>query len=198
MKWNLARAMHPALPAALVLALLLSLGCEQKPASNLPRYDKIGGEFTLTGHGGKPVSLSDFRGKAVLIFFGFTNCPDICPTTLLTLKRLHGKLREQADRLQVVFITLDPERDGPGQMAEFVAQFHKSFVGLSGSLDDIRGVAKKYSVFFKKTDTGSAAGYLISHTDVIFLIDQAGQTRGLYHAQDPLEKMLSEVKSLLD
>lgn len=188
------------LPAlmALIMLLVLTAACEKKPESKLPRYEKIGGKFTLAGQNSQPVSLSDFKGKALLIFFGFTNCPDICPTTMLTLKRVHTQLGERAGQLQVVFITLDPERDGPKQMAEYVAHFDKSFVGLTGSLEQIREVAKRFSVFFKKNDAGSAAGYLISHTDVIYLIDQEGTTRGLYQAKDPVEKMLGDVKSLLE
>ena len=195
------RGVEPAawvLTAAILAALLLTAACEKAPEADLPRYEKIGGDFTLAGHEGQPVRLSDFKGKAVLIFFGFTNCPDICPTTMLTLKRVHSQLGEHAGQLQVLFITLDPERDGPKKMGEYVAHFDKSFMGLTGTLEQIREVAKKFSVFFKKNDTGSAAGYLVSHTDVIYLIDKQGTTRALYQAKDPVEKFVKDVKSLLN
>ncbi len=110
--------------------------------SELPIYEKLGGNFTLMGHHGAKVNLQDFQGKIVLIFFGFTHCPDVCPLTLNHLELLMKKLGDDAKEAQTLFISIDPERDNPKRLKEYLAYFHPTFLGLTGSKIEIFKVAK--------------------------------------------------------
>ena len=180
---------------ALAFVFLLTAGqATTLTAGELRLYETIGGDFTLTGPDGKPVSLNDFRGKAVMLFFGFLNCPEVCPTTLLTMKKVRQKLGKSADRFQVIFITLDPERDEPVMMGQYVSHFHKSFLGLTGNKEQIGKVAKLYHVGFKKVPIKET--YTIAHTDVLYLLDQQGRTRGLYQRNDTIEQIVKDINSL--
>jgi len=105
--------------------------------------------FTLTGHHGVPVSLSDFRGRAVVVFFGFTHCPDVCPVTMAQLARTLDSLEDDGSRIQGLFITVDPARDSPERLREWLGNFHPSFLGLTGAEEEIREVAERYGAFFQ-------------------------------------------------
>ena len=133
--------------------------------------------FTLTTNGDTPVSLDSFRGKIVLLYFGYTFCPDICPTTLAQLSRVRESLGAKADQVQVVMITVDPERDTPQVMGQYVQRFDPSFVGLSGSLDQISPIAAAYGISFHKEPTTGAGGYLVDHTPAVTVIDKQGNRR---------------------
>lgn len=165
--------------------------------SHLPVIEEIGGNFQLVGAEMQPVGLRDFRGKVVMLTFGYTHCPDVCPTTLLSMKRLRARLSSNSDRFVVLFVTLDPERDTPGIIGEFVEFFGEGIVGLSGDLRQIRNVTSIYKTTFKKVNSRGKAGYMISHSDFIYLIDWKGRTRGIYHHNDPLRKISEDVKALL-
>ncbi|MEE9252544.1 MAG: SCO family protein [Thermodesulfobacteriota bacterium] len=139
-------------------------------------YDETAPGISLTDHNGEKLSLSDLRGKVVLLFFGYTHCPDICPTTLLKLKRVVTLLREFGDRVRVVFITVDPERDNPNRLKAYIPYFGKEFVGLTGSMGDIEKVAGAYNVIYKKEyDEDSKLEYLMGHTSSVYLIDPEGK-----------------------
>jgi protein SCO1/2 len=134
-------------------------------------------DFTLTDQHGQPYTLSEQRGKMVLIFFGYTNCPDVCPITLSEFKRVKAVLGEQADRVEFVYITVDPERDTVERIAQYLPNFDPEFVGLSGSVAEMEPVWQAYGVYREKQDTGSAAGYLVDHSTRTYLIDAGGNWR---------------------
>ena len=129
-------------------------------------------DFTLQTANNEVFRLSDQKGKIVLIFFGYTSCPDVCPVTLATFKQVYDTLGENSQKVRFVMITADPDRDTPEKVAEYVAQFNSEFIGLSGSLADLDAIWKELGVFVEKQDSGSAAGYLVSHTASVYVIDQ--------------------------
>jgi len=182
----------------LILAfLLLLIGCKQYEFYGTP-YEKPAYDFKLKNTEGKDVKLSDFRGKIVLIFFGYTHCPDICPTALNKLSKVYEGLGKDKEKVKVIFITVDPERDKPEVIKDYLSFFNKDFIGLYGSVEEIKKVAKEYMVFFRKVDEGSKAGYLVDHTDAIFLVDKKGQLKLIYthRKQDP-DRILEDIKHLL-
>lgn len=131
-------------------------------------------DFSLQTANGESFRLSDQQGKLVLLFFGYTSCPDVCPTTLATFKQARERLGNDAQKVRFVMITADPDRDTPEKVAAYVAQFNSEFIGLSGSLADLESIWKELGVFVEKQDSGSAAGYLVSHTSSVYVIDQNG------------------------
>ena len=168
--------------------------------SNLKKpeyYKNFGGDFSLTGPEGKTVSLEDFRNKVVLIYFGYTFCPDVCPITLSNLKMLMLSLEEKAEDVQVIFISIDPERDNYEKLKNYVPYFHPTFIGLTGSEAEIAAVAKKYQTIYIKQNVESEAGYLMAHSDVVILVDQNGRYRGRYKSKYDMDKLATDVRLLL-
>ena len=161
-------------------------------------YKNFGGDFSLTGPEGKTVSLEDFRNKVVLIYFGYTFCPDVCPITLSNLKMLMLSLEEKAEDVQVIFISIDPERDTFQKLKDYVPYFHPTFIGLTGSEAELASVAKKYQTFYLKQKVESEAGYLMAHTDVVILVDQNGRFRGRYKSKYDLDKLKTDIRWLLE
>jgi protein SCO1/2 len=147
----------------------------------------VGGPFSLVDHTGKAVSDKDFRGRHMLVFFGFTFCPDVCPSGLQVMAAALDRLGPKADRIQPIFITIDPERDRPEQLASYVASFHPRLVGLTGSLEAVTAAAKAYRVYFKKAkDESSTAEYTFDHTSFIYLMDAKGEYVAHFtHATSP-------------
>jgi len=136
----------------------------------------IGGAFNLTAHTGKRMTDKDFRGKYMLVYFGYTFCPDICPAELQVMSAALDALGKTAEKIAPIFITVDPERDDVKQMAQYMAHFHKSFVGLTGTVQEIKDAAKKYRVYFAKVkDKSSTAEYLMDHSSIIYLMDGKGE-----------------------
>jgi len=148
-----------------------------------------GRSFALTDHAGKPRTLADFRGKLVVLSFGFTHCPDICPTILADLAGAMQSLGAEAARVQVLFVTVDPERDTPELLATYVAAFDPQFVGLSGDLEAIRQTAKEFKIFFEKQPTGSS--YTVNHSAQSYVIDAQGRLR-LFVRHDRIAADLAE------
>ena len=195
-----------------VLLLLVSLAVtsiisaheiegSEDTGSNLKKpeyYKNFGGDFSLTGPEGKTVSLEDFRKKLVLIYFGYTFCPDVCPVTLSNLKLLMLSLEEKAEDVQVIFISIDPERDTFQKLKDYVPYFHPTFIGLTGSEAELASVAKKYQTFYLKQKVESEAGYLMTHTDVVILVDQNGRFRGRYKSKYDLDKLKTDIRWLLE
>ena len=161
-------------------------------------YKNFGGDFSLTGPEGKTVSLEDFRNKVVLIYFGYTFCPDVCPITLSNLKMLMLSLEEKAEDVQVIFISIDPERDTFQKLKDYVPYFHPTFIGLTGSEAELASVAKKYQTFYLKQKVESEAGYLMAHSDVVILVDQNGRFRGRYKSKYDLDKLRTDIRLLLE
>ena len=161
-------------------------------------YENFGGDFSLIGPEGKIVSLRNFRNKVVLIYFGYTFCPDVCPITLSNLKLIMLDLGEKAEDVQVIFISIDPERDTYEKLKDYVPYFHPTFIGLTGSEADIAAVAKKYQTIYLKQKVESEAGYLMAHTDVVILVDQNGRYRGRYKSKYDMDKLTTDVRWLLE
>ncbi len=133
----------------------------------------IGGDFSLVNHRGQPVTPADYRGKLLLIYFGFTYCPDVCPTELQKISAVLDQLSDQ-ERAGVVplFITVDPERDTVEQMALYLSNFHPAIVGLTGTAEQIKEAAGLYRIYMQKVeDEGSSAGYTMDHSNLVYLMD---------------------------
>jgi len=137
-------------------------------------------EITLTDQQGQLFRLSDEKGKVVLIFFGYTSCPDVCPTTLAQFKRIRAELGKQSDRVRFVFITVDPERDTPQRIRDYIAAFDASFIGLTGAMADLETVWKNFGVYRAKRTGDSAFGYLMEHTARVYTVDMNGNLRVTY------------------
>jgi protein SCO1 len=136
----------------------------------------IGGPFSLVGADGKPVTDRDFRGRYMLIFFGFTHCPDICPAELQVVAQALEQLGDKAKKVVPIFITLDPERDTPEAMANYVKSFGPNFVGLTGSPEAIAAAAKAYRVAYSKVENKESAGdYSVDHSALVYLMDPEGR-----------------------
>jgi protein SCO1/2 len=158
----------------------------------------VGGPFTLTDQHGARRHLSDFRGKLVLLYFGFTYCPDICPTDLMTVGNLIRSLGPEGDQLQPVFVTLDPARDTPEVLRAYVASFHPRFVALTGTDDQIRRVATSFKVFFEKVRPPGINTYLIDHSAYVFLLDREGRFVTLFPPGTPQERMAVMVREQME
>lgn len=133
----------------------------------------IGGPFTLTGSNGQPFQSSRLNGKPAAIFFGFTHCPDVCPTTLARLVKLRRQLGKGDDAMSIVFITVDPERDGPAEVGSYASLFGAPVIGLTGNSADIERIKKQFGVFSQKVDQ-PGGGYSVDHTATVFLMDRNG------------------------
>jgi len=154
-------------------------------------------EIQLTRIENSDFHLSEMRGRVVALFFGYTSCPDICPTTMAELNQALGELGDQADQVQVLFVTVDPERDTPERMQEYVNHFNPDFIGLSGSEADLAKVWNSYGVFREVVEGTSAAGYLVNHTARVTLIDQQGNLRVSFPVDTPVEDVVHDLKLLL-
>jgi protein SCO1/2 len=154
-------------------------------------------DFELRQVDGKPFRLSDQKGKIVLLYFGYTSCPDVCPATLANYKQIHEQLGDKADQVEFVMVTVDPERDTPEKIARYVSAFNPAFVGLSGNLDELKSIWGAYGVYVEKEDSGSAAGYLVSHTSQIFVIDQDGNLGLTFPFGMTADDMAEDIRHLL-
>jgi|HigsolmetaAR202D_1030399.scaffolds.fasta_scaffold00804_17 Uncharacterized protein SCO1/SenC/PrrC, involved in biogenesis of respiratory and photosynthetic systems len=138
-------------------------------------------DWTLTSFNEEPFKLSDLKGKVVLLFFGYTSCPDVCPTTLADLADVKKELGDKADELAVVFVSVDPQRDNPERLKRYVTGFNPDFIGVTGSDEELRAMGKEYGLYFERRNvTGTEAGYLVDHTAAIFLIDPEQNMRMIY------------------
>jgi protein SCO1 len=184
--------------AALVLALVLGACTSSGPSFKNTDITGVNyaKEFRLTDHTGKPRSLEDFRGKAVVVFFGYTHCPDICPATMLELRQALDQLGEEKKKVQVLFITVDPERDTPAHLAKYVPEFDPTFIGLSGSVEDTARVAKDFKVFSQKVPGTSPDSYTVDHTAGIYVFDPKGQLRLFARPGRPAD-LAADLRTLL-
>ncbi len=144
------------------------------------------GDFTLTDQDGQPFRLSDLRGKVALLFFGYTHCPDICPTTLAEFKRVKALLGDDAARVAFVFVSVDGERDTPERLTAYVRAFDPQFIGLTGDDAALRPIARDFGVFYQRVNYESDANYLVDHTASTFVVDQDGRLRLVFpYGTDP-------------
>jgi protein SCO1/2 len=165
------------------------VGCGEKQIkfenTDLTGLDYAKG-FALNDHTGKPVTLENYKGKVVVLFFGFTQCPDVCPTTMAEMAGVMKELGPQADQVQVLFATLDPERDTRELLAQYVPGFDKRFVGLYGTPEQIAATAKEFKVFYQKVPGKTPDSYTIDHTAGSYVFDKQGKIRlFLRHGQGP-------------
>ncbi|MEI7770597.1 MAG: SCO family protein [Chloroflexales bacterium] len=197
----------------ILLALLLS-ACASAPAavptaaSSAPDIPTAGTpidppkpliDFSLpSSAGGKPMSLSDLRGKPVLLYFGYTFCPDICPTTLAEFIQVKKDLAAKGDQLAVLMVSVDPERDTPAVMGRYMQAFDPSFIGMSGDAATLRRIGGDYGLFYQRhAVSGSAAAYLVDHSAASYLIDKKGQLRMVYAYGTPHTVIAPDVERLL-
>lgn len=134
-------------------------------------------DFRLQTAGAATVKLSDFRGKLVVLFFGYRSCPDVCPLTLANVERALAILGPAASDVQVIMVSVDPERDTPDAVAAYAQAFSPQFIGVTGSLEQLTEVARAYNIYFAKEESTSASDYLVTHSSTLTVIDQAGQIR---------------------
>jgi protein SCO1/2 len=177
--------------AVLLLGLLAYVAIAgQKPP--------IGGAFTLIDTTGKTVTEKDFRDKYLLLYFGYTYCPDICPTTMATITDALAALGEQAAQTQPVFVTIDPERDTPPVLADYIARFSPRWQALTGTEAQLAAVEKSYHVYAAKHSTGPGPGdYLMDHSSIVYLMGPDGKFRALIDTEQPIEDVTANVRRQL-
>jgi protein SCO1/2 len=157
---------------------------------------ELGGPFRLTDHGGRKLTDRDFRGQPVAIFFGFTACPDVCPTTLADMTAFMEELGPDADRLHWLFVTVDPERDTPEQLANYLTLFDPRIVGLTGKPAEIADAAKAWRVSYRRVPLDNG-GYTMDHSASVFLMDARGRFAGTIDYKESAEVALAKLRMLL-
>jgi len=187
----------------LVAALLggLVAGCRNQPPS-FKSTDITGADYgkslTLTNAAtGKPASLEDFRGKLLLVFFGFTHCPDVCPTTLVKAAQIKKELGAEGNRLQVLFVTVDPERDTPEVLSKYVPAFDPTFIGLRGDAAETMKATREFKVFFQKVPNRDGTSYSVDHTAASYVLDTNGRLRLYVRHTQPVEEIVADLHQLL-
>ncbi|WP_301103027.1 SCO family protein [Propionivibrio sp.] len=187
----------------LILILCLSLtGCSEREPTPFRSTDITGAQFgrALAGfkdHHGKPRTLADFQGKVVVLFFGYTFCPDICPTTLARFAEVMKLLGNDDERVQVLFVTLDPERDTAQKLADYVPWFYPSFIGLYGDMAATEAAAKEFKVFFARSKGSDVMTYAIDHSAGAYVFDPSGRIRLYVKDVTSVEAIVSDLKTLL-
>lgn len=156
----------------------------------------IGGPFTLVGSDGQTFSSSKLAGKPYAIFFGFTHCPDVCPTTLARMVQLRRQLGEGDDAFEIVFVTVDPERDGPSEVGKYGELFDSSVIGLTGSPAQIEQVKKQFGIFSQKVPDESG-GYSVDHTATVLLFDRSGDLIGTIAPEESKDAAIAKLKRLI-
>lgn len=186
-----------------MLLLILLAGCNKfeppLPAHAVDvswRYEQAVADFRLTDASGKTRSLSDFRGKVVVVFFGYTHCPEVCPTTLADLAQVMRKLGADAKKVQVLFVTLDPERDTPEVLNKYVPSFDTSFLGLYGDAQATAQAAKVFAVNYEKR--AEKSGYTLDHSDGTYLIGKSGKPVLLSPYGQRTELLVQDIQLLLE
>ena len=186
------------LGAALILLSLIGCGPRQPQFRNT---DVTGADcckdFRLTDHTGRTRTLADFRGKAVVMFFGFTQCPDVCPTTMLEMKAVLQQLGTDAERVQVLFVTVDPERDTRDLLASYVPAFDPGFLGLYGDAEATAKTAREFRVFYQKQAGTTSGSYTVDHTAGSYVFDPQGQVRLFVRHGDGGANLVADLRTLL-
>lgn len=187
-----------------LLCVLILVACNDKPTQPKLAFTNtdITGlayaqGFELRDHQGQLKTLADFRGKLVVVFFGFTHCPDVCPTTLAEMASIRQQLGAEAERLQVLFITVDPQRDTEAVLANFVPAFDSSFIGLRGDAVQTAQVIKDFKLFVQKVPNKTGSGYSIDHTAGSYVFDTEGRVRLFVRHGQPGPALLNDLKLLL-
>jgi protein SCO1/2 len=186
--------------AAVLLTALVAACGPSKPSFKSVDVTgaNFGRELRLNDYNGKPRTLADFHGKVTVVFFGYTHCPDVCPSTLAELKLVKQKLGQDGDRLQVLFVTVDPERDTPDLLAKYVPAFDPTFLGLYGDADATARVAKEFKVFYRKVPGSSPDNYAVDHTAASYIFDTAGRLRLFARHDEEPDALVHDIKLLLE
>ena len=196
------RAIKKVAAGALVITLAASLGaCSDKKVA-FRGVDITGADYArdlpLTDHNGQQRSLKDFAGKVVVVFFGFTQCPDVCPTSLQELAEAKRLLGPQGDKLQGIFVTVDPERDTPEVLKAYMANFDPSFVALYGSAEQLAAVAKDFKIYYKKVEGKTPTSYTMDHSAGSYVYDPAGRIRVYARYGSGAQALAEDVRTLLN
>ena len=154
-------------------------------------------DFRLTDHTGKPRSLADFKGKIVVLFFGYTQCPDVCPTTLTELSQVKQLLGADADKLQVLLVTVDPQRDTAEVLKAYMANFDPAFLALRGTPEQLAAMAKDYKVYYKRTEGKTPTSYSMDHSAASYVYDTQGRLRLYTRYGSGVQALASDIKLLL-
>jgi protein SCO1/2 len=168
------------------------------PAPQVTGKVLIGGPFSLIDQTGKRVTEQDFRGRKMLVFFGFTNCPDVCPGGLQVISAALDRLGSKADGVVPLFITVDPERDTPDVMAGYAKSFHRRLVALTGSVDEVKAAASAYRVYYKKVEGKDwPNGYTVDHSSIIYLMNESGDYIGHFPYPIAADKLAADLAKAL-
>lgn len=181
--------------ATVVIVTVLFVG-PPKPGQNWPAAASVGGPFRLTAQDGSIVTSDGLKGRPYAIFFGFTHCPDICPTKLLELTNLMQDLGPGADRLQVLFVTVDPERDTVALLKQYLSAFDSRIKGLTGTATEIANVARAFRVYYKRIE-GKSGDYSMDHTATVYLMDARGTFAGTLAFDERPDVQLAKLKRLV-
>lgn len=184
--------------AASVVALAVSAACQSAPSAPELPVLPIGGDFELTGHDGQPFALQSLRGKVVLIFFGYSSCPDACPTTLSKLSSVARRLGDDRSKIQALYVSVDPDRDTPPVLKADMENFSIGALGLTGKKEDIDKVVKQYAAAYEIVPTPeSAAKYTISHTTSVYALDTAGRVRKTFAYEATVDEVVTGIREIL-
>lgn len=180
-----------------ICSLALAAACDSRPQFKSTDLTgaPYGHTFELTDHTGKPRRLEDFRGKAVVLFFGFTHCPDVCPTTLADISHAVKTLGPDAERVQVVMVSVDPERDTQEALAKYVTAFDPRFIGLRGDMEATRKVAQEFKIYFEKRKQGTS--YTVDHSAQSYVIDPQGRLRLLVRHDRIAQDLAADLRTVL-
>lgn len=186
---------------ALIVALAYGIKKSYEAKAISDEVNKLlevkGGDFTLKDHDGNKISLQDFRGKAVLLFFGYTYCPDVCPTTLSDLNTVMKKLGESSKKVQVLYVTVDPERDKPERLKEYIGYFNSDFIGLWGKKEAIDKVTEIYYAPYHMQKPDESGDYLVWHSTTTFLIDKEGKFRQRLKYKMPPDEIKAAIEKII-
>jgi protein SCO1/2 len=177
---------------ASVLALVLVVAGREPGAIATPS-SLIGGPFRLVDQSGRAVTDQDFKGHPYLVFFGYTNCPDVCPTTLFEISEVLGKLGPDAERVAALFVTVDPERDTPEKLKDYLSSFNARLIGLTGDPAAIAAIAKEYRVYVKKVAADNGE-YTMDHTALVYLMDREGRFVAPFNVKRPSEDAAADLR----
>lgn len=188
-----------AIIAGIALSELVIGGAENRnPGGSSAGAPSVGGPFTLVNHHGETVTEQDFRGRYMLLYFGFTFCPDICPTELGVMAAAVNALGEKGEQVTPVLITIDPERDTPDVLARYVALFHPRLVGLTGTAEQMDAAARAWHVYYGRVEDESVSeAYTMDHSSIVFLMGPNGEYLKLFRPQTPPDEMAREIAKYL-
>lgn len=196
--------MHWLRNTVIALAVLLAIAVVwlgiRESGSDLPVNTRLGGDAVLVDQTGAAFDTAALRGKVILLFFGYTHCPDICPAALARISQAWKMLAEEGegDNVQVVFVTFDPQRDTPEHLREYLGFFDEHIIGLTGTEQQIREFAEKYGVVFMEDEAVREEGpILFTHSDFIYLLDEEGRVRKLFPSDANIDEIVNDAKSLL-